>query len=104
MAQVPLLQADNVAGSTKSKKKPKAGKGSMIYFADGYFEELQKKAHEEDPEIGEIVANMVDMGGRVSAGQDKFFQSKSMKMAAVISPTGSSLRHRCPTSMRSNHT
>jgi hypothetical protein len=37
MAQVPLLQADNVAGSTKSKKKPKAGKGSMIYFADGYF-------------------------------------------------------------------
>jgi hypothetical protein len=76
MAEVPLLQADNVAGSTKPKKKPKAGKGSMIYFADGYFEQLQKKASEEDPEIGEIVANMVDMGGRVSAGQDKLLSIK----------------------------
>merc|ERR1719335_898659 len=48
------------------KKDVGVSKASMIYTADGYFEQLRDQLQKEAPEIAEICSAMHDSGGSVN--------------------------------------
>jgi len=65
-AQEPLLPT---SGTPEKKLQP--SKLSVMYTADGYFAELQKRVQEEAPEIAELTAAMHDMDGGVKVIGEK---------------------------------